>query len=69
MSNYTIESKRIVPAVSVGTTLTGKTVYTPLNHAGQNAVFVKLQDGRAAWGFGNDWSAAETAAVIAANQI
>lgn len=53
---YTVQSRRMVPDDAA-------------QHAGENAVFVHLADGRRAWGFGADDEAAETNAVTRAEQI
>ncbi|EJD3148798.1 toprim domain-containing protein [Salmonella enterica] len=53
---YTVQSRRIVPDNAAA-------------HAGENAVYVQLADGRRAWGFGADDDAAEKAAVARAERI
>jgi antirestriction protein ArdC/phage/plasmid primase-like uncharacterized protein len=53
---YTVQSRRMVPDDAA-------------QHAGENAVFVHLVDGRRAWGFGADDDAAEKNAVTRAEKI
>lgn len=53
---YTVQSRRMVAADAA-------------QHAGENAVFVHLADGRRAWGFGADDDAAEKNAVSRAEKI
>lgn len=53
---YTVQSRRMVPEDAA-------------QHAGENAVFVHLADGRRAWGFGADDDAAEKNAVSRAEKI
>lgn len=53
---YTVQSRRVVPDDAA-------------QHAGENAVFVHLADGRRAWGFGADDDAAEKNAVSRAEKI
>lgn len=53
---YTVQSRRMVPDDAA-------------QHAGENAVFVHLADGRRAWGFGADDDAAEKNAVSRAEKI
>lgn len=53
---YTVQSRRTVPDDAA-------------QHAGENAVFVHLADGRRAWGFGADDDAAEKNAVSRAENI
>ncbi|HAG9122468.1 TPA: DUF1738 domain-containing protein [Escherichia coli] len=53
---YTVQSRRTVPENAA-------------NHAGQNAVYVQLDDGRRAWGFGATDEAAEQSAVERAQRV
>lgn len=53
---YTVQSRRVVPENAA-------------NHAGQNAVYVQLDDGRRAWGFGATDEAAEQSAVERAQRV
>ncbi|MCF3262337.1 zincin-like metallopeptidase domain-containing protein [Escherichia coli] len=53
---YTVQSRRTVPENAA-------------NHAGQNAVYVQLDDGRKAWGFGATDEAAEQSAVERAQRV
>lgn len=54
--SYTVQSRRIVPEYAA-------------NHAGQNAVYVQLDDGRRAWGFDATDEAAEQSAVERAQRV
>lgn len=68
--SYTVTTRRSIPAAETHTSLIlKKAVTTELVNGGKSAVCVKLQDGRMAWGFGNDDAEAEFAAVIAAMGI
>jgi len=53
---YTVQSRRVVPEDAAA-------------HAGENAVFVHLADGRRSWGFGADDDSAEKNAVSRAEKI
>ena len=53
---YIVQSRRVVPE-------------NASNHAGQNAVYVQLDDGRRAWGFGVTDEAAEQSAVERAQRV
>ncbi len=53
---YTVHSRRTVPENAA-------------QHAGQQAVYVQLDDGRRAWGFGDTDTAAEQSAVSRAQRI
>lgn len=53
---YTVHNRRVVPESAA-------------NHAGQNAVYVQLDDGRKAWGFGTTDVAAEHSAVARAQRV
>lgn len=55
-TGYTVQSRRMVPEGAA-------------QHAGENAVFVHLADGRRAWGFGADDDTAEKNAVSRAEKI
>ena len=68
--SYTITARRIIPASETVTSLIlKKTVTSQLANGGKTSVCVKLQDGRTAWGFGNDDTEAEASAVVAAMSI
>jgi hypothetical protein len=68
--NYTVTTRRSIPASETHTSLIlKKTVTTDLVNGGKLAVCVKLQDGRMAWGFGISETEAEAAAVVAAMSI
>lgn len=53
---YTVQNRRVVPEDAP-------------NHAGQNAVYVQLDDGRKAWGFGATDEDAEQSAVERAQHV
>lgn len=53
---YTVQSRRTVPENAA-------------KHAGQQAVYVQLDDGRRAWGFGGTDEAAEKSAVTQAQRV
>lgn len=53
---YTVQSRRTVPEDAA-------------KHAGQQAVYVQLDDGRRAWGFGGTDEAAEKSAVTQAQRV
>ena len=68
--SYTVTSRRVIPASENHTSLIlNQTVTTELVNGGKLAVCVKLQDGRAAWGFGDTDAEAEAEAVTSASSI
>jgi len=67
---YTITARRIVPITETSTSLVlRKTETIQLNNGGKIATCVKLDDGRMAWGFGDNDSESESDAVQAAMSI
>ena len=68
--SYTITARRVVPQSETVTSLIlKKTITTQLANGGKTAICVKLNDGRMAWGFGDNDVEAEAAAVVGAMEI
>ena len=69
-SAYVITARRVIPLTETNTSLVlRKTETIQLNNGGKTATCVKLDDGRMAWGFGDNDSESESDAVQAAMSI